>query len=114
MTEKFGSISGSLRKTKTGGRQQFKIGKVDDENLELSTVQAESMFPGATDAWAEVVPDMFPDYPFADDPQVVKARTLWFKIGDQLRTSFSEMPQMELAAWDPDREDWFPLETGHQ
>jgi len=105
----FGTPSGGLRKTKPGGRQ-FKLGKVEEENQELSTAQVEHMFPGAADAWAEVVPDMFPDYPFADDPQVIKARSLWFKIGQQLRVSMAEMPQVELATWDPHRDDWFPLE----
>jgi len=106
----FGPISGSLRKTKPGGRQ-FKIGKVEDENRELSVVEAEREFPGSTDAWTEVVPDMFPDFPFADDPQVVKSRSLWFKIGPQLRVSFADMPQIELAHWDPQREDWIPTEA---
>lgn len=101
---------GSIRKTKPGGRQ-FKIGRVEDENHELSTAQVEHMFPGAVDAWVEVVPDMYPDFPFADDPQVIKARSLWFKIGKQLRVAFAEAPQIELATWDPVREDWFPLEA---
>jgi hypothetical protein len=105
----FGSPSGAIRKTKPGGRQ-FKIGKVEDENRELSTAQAESEFPGSTEAWAEVVPDWFTDFPF-DDPQVIKARSLWFKIGSQLRVAFADMPQIELASWDPQREDWFPLEA---
>lgn len=104
-----GPISGGIRKTKGGGRQ-YKIGKVESENRELSTAEAESLFPGSTDAWAEVVPDMYPEFPFADDPQVVKTRSLWFKIGSQLRVAFADMPQIELASWDQEREDWFPLE----
>lgn len=104
-----GPISGGIRKTKGGGRQ-YKIGKVESENRELSTAEAESLFPGSTDAWAEVVPDMYPEFPFADDPQVVKTRSLWFKIGSQLRVTFADMPQIELASWDQEREDWFPLE----
>lgn len=110
LLSEFGSPSGAIRKTKPGGRQ-FKIGKVEEENRELSANQAEQMFPGSTEAWAEVVPDMFPDFPFADDPQVIKSRSLWFKIGSQLRVSFADMPQIELATWDPQREDWFPLEA---
>ena len=109
----FGSPSGAVRKTKSGGRQ-FKIGKVEEENSELSAAHAEMMFPGSTDAWAEVVPDMYPEFPFADDPQVVKSRSLWFKIGTQLRVAFAEMPQVELATWDPTREDWFPIEEAER
>jgi hypothetical protein len=108
--DEIGSLKGSLRKAKPGGRQ-FKIGKVEEENQELSTTQAESMFPGSTEVWAEVVPDMFPDFPFAADPQVIKSRSLWFKIGGQLRVAFADMPQIELASWDPQREDWFPIEA---
>lgn len=107
LVAEFGTPSGKIRKA--SGGQQYKTGKVEDENSELSTTQAESMFPGATDAWAEVVPDMFPEFPF-DDPRVIKTRTLWFKIGPQLRAAFSDMPQVELAYWDPDRDDWFPIE----
>jgi hypothetical protein len=111
MLAEFGTPKGKLRPVRGGGGRQFKIGKVEEENQELSPVQAENMFPGSTEAWAEVVPDMFPEFPFADDPQVIKARTLWFKIGGQLRVAFSDMPQIELATWDPTREDWFPLEA---
>ena len=52
---------------------------------------------------------MFPEFPF-DDPQVIKSRTLWFKIGSQLRVAFADMPQVELAFWDDNRQDWFPME----
>ena len=104
-----GSPKGALRKPGSGGRQ-FKIGKIEDENKELSTTQAETLFPGSTEAWAEVVPDMYPDFPFADDPQVVKSRSVWFQIGSELRVAFADMPQIELATWNPDREDWFPLD----
>lgn len=79
--------------------------------MELSTIQVDEMFPGATEAWAEVVPDLFPDYPFADDPKAVLMHSLWFKIGPQLRVAFTEMPQMELATWDEDRDDWFPIDN---
>jgi hypothetical protein len=108
MTE-IGSPTGSLRRVRGGSGRQVKLGKIEDENRELSPAQVESMFPGAADAWAEVVPDMFPDFPF-DDPQVIKARSLWFKIGSQLRVTFAEAPQIELAFWDDNRQDWFPLE----
>ena len=105
-----GSPTGGMRKARPGGRQ-FKIGKIEDENQELSTVQAESQFPGSTEAWAEVVPDMFPEFPFADDPSVIKSRSSWFKIGSELRVAFSDMPQIELARWDQTNEDWFPLDS---
>ena len=97
-------LSGGLRRTKPG-RQQFKIGKVEDENRELSFSEAEMMYPGSTDAWAEIVPSLFPDFPF-DDPNVIKRKSLFFKIGDRLTVSFEEQPQIELATWDPQREDW--------
>jgi hypothetical protein len=51
--------TGMLRQVRGSGRQQFKIGKVEDINSELSTGQVNSQFPGAADAWAEVVPDMY-------------------------------------------------------
>lgn len=104
----FGTPSGSLRKTKSGGRQ-FKIGKVEDENRELSTGEAETLFPGSTDAWAEIVPELYPDFPF-DDPRAIKHSSAWFKIGDKLRVAFKQAPQVELAVWDPERADWFELE----
>lgn len=99
---------GKIRKA--SGKPQYKIGKVEDENQELSLAQVDSQFPGASDAWAEVVPDMFPEHPFADDPQAILMKTLWFRIGPELRVAFEEMPQLEVASWDPDREDWFPIE----
>lgn len=108
LVQEFGTPTGGLRKTKGGGRQ-FKIGKVEDENRELSTGEAEVLFPGSTDAWAEVVPDMFPEFPFSD-PRSIKNATAWFKIGPTLRTAFKEAPQIELATWDPARDDWFPLD----
>ncbi len=104
-----GAPTGKLRPVRGGGGRQHKIGKVEDENRELSPVEAERMFPGSTEAWAEVVPDMYPDFPF-DDPMVIKNRSLWFKIGSELRVAFADMPQVELASWDPSRQDWFPIE----
>lgn len=100
-------LSGGLRKAK--GKPQYKIGKVDDENQELSWIEAEQRFPGSTDAWAEIVPSVYPDFPFTD-PSVIKKRTLWFRIGDRLRVAFSDMPQLELMEWDPSKEDWMELD----
>ncbi len=103
--ESLNELGGGLRKVKPGGRQQYKIGKVEEENRELSFSEAEQMFPGSTDAWAEIVPALFPDFPF-DDPRVIKQRSLFFKVGPNLAVTFPEMPQVELATWDPAREDW--------
>jgi hypothetical protein len=105
-----GSLSGKLRPTKDGGRQ-YKIGKIEDENRELSVVEAERMFPGSTDAWAEIVPEMYPDFPFTD-PKIIKQRSAWFKIGSDLRVAFADMPQIELMQWSPERQDWFDLGEG--
>lgn len=98
-------ISGPLRQVRGSKTQQYKIGKVQDENQELSTSEAESLFPGSTDAWAEIVPALFPDYPF-DDPIAIKKHSVWFRIGQMLTVAFEEQPQIELASWDPIREDW--------
>jgi hypothetical protein len=100
-------LTGSLRKAK--GKPQYKIGKVDDENQELSWIEAEAAFPGSTDAWAEIVPEVYPEFPFTE-PNVIKRRTLWFRIGNKLRVAFSDMPQIELMEWDPAREDWMELD----
>lgn len=103
------ALSGALRPVRDGGKQQYKIGKVEDENRELSSSEAEMLFPGSTNAWAEVVPSLFPDFPF-DDPFVIKKRSLWFKMGDKLQVAFEEMPQVTLATWDPLRDDWIEEE----
>jgi hypothetical protein len=109
MLREFGSPSGSLR-TGGKGKQQYKIGKVEPENQELSTVQAERMFPESTEAWAEIVPETYPEFPF-DDPQVIKARSAWFLIGGKLRVAFADMPQIELMQWNPETKDWYELDT---
>lgn len=95
--------TGALRKA--SGNRQHKIGKIEDENRELSFSEAEQMFPGSTNAWAEIVPELFPEFPFTD-PLVIKRRSEFFKIGPKLTVAFSDQPQVELATWDPDREDW--------
>jgi hypothetical protein len=103
-------ISGGLRRVRDGGRPQYKIGKVEDDNVELSFSEAEQMFPGATMAWAEIVPELYPDFPF-DAPIAIKKGSSWFRIGDKLRVAFKDMPQIELAEWDPSREDWIELNS---
>lgn len=108
-----GPIRGGLRRVRSGGKQQYRVGKIEDENQELSTGQAEMMFPGSTDAWAEVVPHLFPDFPF-DDPVAIKKSTAWFKIKGELRTAFQAAPQIELAAWNPQKEDWVELNYSTQ
>lgn len=109
LLHEFNAPRGKLRPS--SGKKQYNPGKVEDQNSELSTIEAERMFPGSTDAWAEVVPDMFPDYPF-DDPEVIKAKSSWFRIGKELRVTFSDTPQIELARWDASMDDWIPLEPG--
>lgn len=107
--EALDEISGPLRQVRDGGRQQYKIGKVEDENRELSFAEAEQLYPGSTGTWAEIVPDLFPDFPFTD-PRAIKMKSLFFKIGDKLTVAFEDQPQIELATWDPERDDWIENE----
>lgn len=105
-------VTGALRKTKdnSGSGRKVRIGKADpDENQQLSVGEAEMQFPGSIDAWAEVVPDMFPDFPWSD-PVSINRGSSYFRIGDRLRVSFKDVPGVELAEWDPVRQDWFPLD----
>jgi len=104
-----GNPTGRLRGVRTGGGRQYKIGKTDDENRELSAIEAEREFPGSTEAWAEIVPLDYPEYPFKD-PRVIKSRSVWFRIGGELRVAFEENPQMELMKWSPSRQDWFDID----
>ena len=103
------SPKGALRRVRGSGGQQYKIGKIEEENRELSSFEAEQAFPGSTSAWVEIVPQIFPEFPF-DDPFAIKKHTLWFKIGSELRTSFDMHPGVELASWDPAIDDWKELE----
>lgn len=98
-----GGPRGGLRSSQKGkkAKQQYKIGRVEDENRELSFSEAEMLYPGSTDAWAEIVPSEFPTFPFANDPLVVKRRSVFFKEGDKLTVAFANMPQLTLATWDP-------------
>ena len=108
-------LSGKVRKPGKSGGQQYKIGYTPDENRELGLTQVFSEFPGAAEAWGEVAGDMFPDHPFADDPDSMMRGALWFAVGGKLRVSFKEMPQLELAEWHPEAGedgDWMPLEPG--
>lgn len=107
--EALDEISGPLRQVRDGGKQQYKVGKVEDENRELSFAEAEQLFPNSTNAWAEIVPELFPDFPF-QDPRAIKMKSLFFKIGSELTVAFEEQPQLELAKWDPMREDWIENE----
>lgn len=108
LVSEFGSPSGSLRRV-SGPSRQVKIGKIEEENKEISSFEAEELFPGSTEAWVEIVPELFPDFPW-DDPVAIKKNTLWFKLGNELRVAFDDMPQVELAAWDSNREDWIELD----
>lgn len=106
MSENFG---GKMRHYRGGGKKQYNPGKVEDENKEVSFSEAEQMFPDSTNAWAEIVPALFPEFPF-DDPKTIKMKSLFFLIGGKLRVTFDNMPQVELAEWDPDKQDWVELE----
>lgn len=103
IVNEIGGPRGGLRSSHRGGRQQYKIGKVADENRELSFSEAEMIFPGSTGAWAEIVPSEFPDFPFADDPIVVKRRSVFFDEGGILTVAFADMPQITLATWHPEK-----------
>lgn len=107
-----GGPKGGLRVARGQRTQQYKIGKTEDDNQELSTFEAEGLFPGSTEAWVEIVPHLFPEFPF-EDAFSIKKNTSWFKIGDELRAAFSSMPQIELATWDPHREDWIEIDHGY-
>lgn len=111
LLNELGPIRGGLRRYRgSENKLQYKIGKVEDENRELSSFEAEQLFPGSTTAWVEIVPSLYPDFPF-DDPFSIKKNSAWFKIGNKLRVAFKDMPQLELAEWDPLKEDW--VETEH-
>lgn len=107
LREAFGSPRGALRSAT--GKQQYKIGKVEDENKELSPFEAELGFPGSVSAWTEIVPELFPDFPF-HDPASIKKGSSFFSINGELRVAFKDMPQVELAIWHPDMEDWVEIE----
>lgn len=100
--------TGNLRRVRSGG-QRHKIGKIEDENREVSFAEAEMLFPGSTNAWAEIVPELFPQFPF-DDPFSIKRNSVFFKEGDGLTVAFADHPQFNLATWDPTREDWIENE----
>lgn len=103
----FGPISGGLRKVANNGRQQYKIGKVEDPNRELSAFEANDLFPGSVDAWCEIVPEIWPDAPLVDfDPRTIKAGSVFYKEGDKLTAAFQSMPTIKLAEYDPMKEDW--------
>lgn len=94
-----------MRDSKWSNRQ-VKIGRVEDENGPISSIDAELMFPGAVDAWVEIVPEYFPEFPFADDPVAIRRGSAWYKIGNELRVGFKDIPDVELAIWNPRQQDW--------
>jgi hypothetical protein len=101
-----GELRGGLRKAGDSKGRKFKIGKVEDENRELSFSEAELLFPESTEAWAEIVPEYFPDFPFATDPLAVKRNSLFFKEGEKLTVACIDFPQITLATWDSRIKDW--------
>jgi len=103
----YGAPRGKLRKpgAKSAGKMQFKPGYVEDQNAELTSWAAEKEFPKSVEAWIEIVPEIFPDFPFKDDFSI-KKHTLWFRIGSKLRVAFENDPTREVAEWQSEIEDW--------
>ena len=104
-----GGPTGSIRNpgSKSSGRQ-VKLGKIEDDNKELSAIEVDEQFPGALDAWVEIVPDMYPEFPFSDAYSIRK-NCVYFKIKNELRVAFKDMPSVELMKWVPEADDWFEL-----
>lgn len=103
--KEFGPISGGLRKA--SGKPRYHIGKIEDQNKELSAFEANELFPGAVDAWVEIVPEIWPEAPFVDfDPRTIKTGSIFYKEGNKLTASFATMPNIKLAEYDPQKEDW--------
>lgn len=104
----FHTPSGGLRRpSRSGsGKTQYHIGKVEDENRELSSFEAEELFPGSVEAWVEIVPELWPEAPIMFDPISIKRGTLFFKEGNKLTAAFQTMPQIQLATWDENKQDW--------
>jgi len=103
---------GGLRRVRGPGGLKHKLGKIEDENRELSSIEAEMEFPESTEAWTEIVPEFFPDFPF-DDARAIKKHSAWYRINGKLRVAFKDipdMPQVELMQWDSRLDDWVDLE----
>jgi hypothetical protein len=114
LLKEFNTPSGGLRKVRQGGRQQFKIGKVEDENRELSSIEANELFPGSVDAWIEIVPELWSDAPIMMDPISIRKGTLFFKEGNKLTAAFQDVPQIQLATWDEAKQDWIENDFTNQ
>lgn len=90
--------------------RHFKIGKAAPEEVgEIDPIDVELKYPGAMEAWIEIVPELFPEFPFADDPVAIRRGTMWINNKGKLHAAFKENPNLELAEWSPEREDWFDL-----
>lgn len=107
--DEIGGPKGKLRQVRGSGGRKVKLGKIEDENRELSAAEAETEFPESVDAWAEIVPHLFPEFPF-DDPRSIIRGSAFFKIGPELRVAFKSHPQHELMKWSPERMDWFDID----
>lgn len=112
----FHSPSGSLRRpaSKSSGKTQYHIGKIEDQNKELSSFEAEEIFPGSVEAWVEIVPELWPNAPVMLDPISIKRGTLFFKEGNTLTAAFQSMPQIQLAKWDANKQDWIENDFTNQ
>lgn len=106
LQNEIGGPRAGLRTSRRGGRQQYKVGKIEDENRELSFSEAEDLFPGSTSAWAEIVPFYFKEFPFPDQPLTILKRSVFFKEGDKLTVAFADFPQATMGKWDSKKEDW--------
>ena len=107
---------GAIRWDRSGRKKQYKIGKVEDENRELSATEVESMFPGAVDAWVEVGPEIYPDlvpdigeFDPRDQRHMFVKESVFFLENGVLVVSGKAMPTFTLMRWDPQAEDWFEI-----
>ena len=67
------------------------------------------MFPDSTEAWAEIAPSLYPNFPYDFDSRTVRRKTTWFMIGNELQALIQDVEGAEPMKWDTQRQDWFPL-----
>lgn len=122
LMSEWGAPSGKLRRpgSRQAGSRQYNPGYVEQpKSGELSVSEVEQYYPGAVDAWVEIVPEFYPDFvPNADvfdDPRDLRAavlkRSSFFAQNDKLSVAHEDMPEFEMAEWDPVREDWMETEA---
>jgi hypothetical protein len=104
LNERFDTPTGKLRPAR-GGKKQFNTSFVPDENEELTVWEAEKRYPGSIDAWCEVAGEIAPE--LSDDSFVIKKRSVFFREGDKLVVALERDPQVELATYNPETQDWY-------